>query len=132
MAKKILNEQQIRELEKLDVVTSVSPSYITFAAEFKEQAVKQYNEGYSGWDIFHAAGFPAELLNPTFITESLKRWRRTVRLSGVRALYKNKKGRPKRSASYKAMSDKEKIAYLEAENAFLVELRARRQANGLQ
>lgn len=132
MAKKIISKQQIQELEKLAAVSKVSPSYITFAPEFKAQAVQQYDEGYSGWDIFQRAGFPEELLNSTFIAESLKRWRRTVRLRGVAALYEDKRGRPKRSASYDAMSDKEKIAYLEAENAFLVALRAKRHANDSQ
>lgn len=99
---------------------------------FKEKAVNQYNEGQSGWDIFLEAGFPAELLNPDFITDTLKRWRQTVRTGGIEALHLDKRGRPKRSHTYDAMTDKEKISYLEAENAFLTELRARRQVNGLQ
>jgi len=132
MAKKIISEQHIKELQKLEAVTRVSPSYITFAPKFKEQAVKQYNEGYSGWDIFLGAGFPEEILNSDLINESLKRWRRTVRLHGTSALQADKRGRPKHSSSYDTMTDKEKIAYLEAENAFFVELRARRQANSLQ
>ena len=132
MAKKIISEQHISELQKLDAVTKVSSSYITFAPKFKEQAVKQYNEGYSGWDIFIGAGFPEEVLNRDLIKESLKRWRRTVRLHGIEALQADKRGRPKRSRLYETMTDKEKIAYLEAENAFFVELRARRQANNLQ
>jgi len=132
MANKVISKQQIKELEKLNAVQKATSSYITFAPEFKERAVKQYNEGYSGWDIFLEAGFPKELLSSEFIRGALKRWRRTVKLHGTEALHENKKGRPRRSRAYEEMDKDEKIAYLEAENAFLVELRARRQTNGLQ
>lgn len=132
MAKKIISKEHIKILENVPAVHKVTPSYITFMPAFKEKAVNQYTEGQSGWDIFLEAGFPAELLNPGFITDTLKRWRRTVRTSGIEALYRDKRGRPKHSRTYEAMTDAEKIAYLEAENAFLAELRARRQVNGLQ
>jgi hypothetical protein len=132
MANKKLNKTLIKKLEMLPAVTKASAQYITFAPEFKELAIQQYNEGYSGWDIFLKAGFPEAALNKEFITDTLKRWRRTIMQEGVAGLYKTNKGRPKKSKHYETMTLEEKIAYLEAENAFLTELRAGRQANDLQ
>jgi len=127
MKRKQLDKATIRALEKLPAVTKVSSKYITFSPAFKEYAVQQYNEGQFGWDIFIEAGFSEDLLHREFIKSTLKRWRQTVEKRGTVGLYAPKSGRPKKAGRYEDMTDKEKIVHLEAENAFLAELRARQQ-----
>lgn len=127
MAKIRFDEQMIIKLEELDAVTKASPKYVVFAPTFKEQSLKKYQEGYSGWDIFLEAGFPEDLLNSEFIKSALNRWKRTVREKGTDELSGPKKSRPKKSKQYEDMTKDEKIEHLEAENAFFVALRARQQ-----
>lgn len=127
MAKIRFNTQVIAKLEKLDAVTKASPKYITFAPAFKEHAVRKLAEGYDGWDIFLEAGFPEEMLSSEFIKNAQKRWQKIEQTHGIERLQTPKMGRPKKTPQYEDMSPEEKVAYLEAENAFLVELRAQRQ-----
>lgn len=118
----------IAKLEKLDAVTKASPKYITFAPAFKEQTVRKLAAGYDKWDIFLEAGFPEEILSSEFINNAQIRWQKTVHTHGNERLQSPKRGRPKKTPTYEDMSPEEKVVYLEAENSFLVELRARQQA----
>lgn len=127
MSKKQLTPTVITQLEQLPAVIKASSKYITFAPAFKEYVVQKYDEGYSGWEIFQEAGFPEELLSSEFIKSTIKRWRKTVREHGIAGMHTPKKGRPKKIVRYEDMTDHEKVIYLEAKNAFLVELRAQQQ-----
>lgn len=118
----------MKQLKQLPAVINVSPKYITFAPVFKETVVRKYHEGYSGWEIFLEAGFPENVPSSDFIKGAIKRWRTTVSKHGTAGLYASK-GRSKKTKQYEEMSDCEKIVYLEAKNAFLVELRAQQQRN---
>jgi len=112
------------KLQHLPVIQKVTPSHVVFTPEFKEHALAQYQAGYTSVEIFLAAGVPEELASYEYTRKAIKRWQETVATGGSAALYTEHRGRNKRSNTYEQLSDTEKIAYLEAENAFLVALRA--------
>ena len=127
MAYHQLSHSAKEKLKDLAVVHKISPSQVVFTPEFKESALQQYEAGYTGVEIFLAAGLPEALATYEYTRKAIKRWQETVAAGGTAALYTENRGRNKQSNRYERLSDKEKIAYLEAENAFLTALRARQQ-----
>jgi transposase-like protein len=134
MSKRILNEDQIKELLANPNVSRCSNKSITYSKAFKVLAIKQYyEEGYSSKMIFEEAGHDRELIGLATSKACLVRWRRVYKTKGEDRLKietrgkHNKGGRPKT----KGITDTDKIkrmeieiAYLKAENDFLVKLRA--------
>ena len=98
-------------------------------------AVKQYNEeGLTSREIFRQAGFDLNMVGRDTPKSCLKRWNRTYKKKGLVGLQTETRGggggrRPKT----KKMTGQDRIEYLEAEvaylraeNDFLIELRAKR------
>jgi len=132
MNRRTFNQKQIAIIEGISAVSKCSERTITCAKEFKLKALKQYEEGMSPTEIFRQAGFDIQLIGEKTPRKSLGRWReiyRTKGINGIQTETRGKTGRPKKIWS----TDAEKIqyleaqvAYLKAENDFLVKLRAKK------
>ena len=132
MSKRIFTKEQIKLLSENIHIASCSERYVEYRNEFKRSAIKQYNEhSLAPGEIFKLAGFDASLIGRDTPQKCLGRWRKTFKLKGELGLSVKTKGRRKKTP--KDINDKDKIerleaevAYLKAENDFLVELRAKR------
>lgn len=133
MSKRVFNEKQIKGLLKNVNVARCSDRSISYTKEFKLLAVKQYQEGKIGREIFQEAGFNIKLIGKDLPKGCLLRWRRKYQLKEGIGLSKDERGksgncgRPKT----KGLTDTDRIkrmtieiAYLKAENDFLAKLRA--------
>jgi hypothetical protein len=130
MSKRIFNEKQIKELLKNPNVEKCSDKSISYNNDFKVLAVRKYYAGLSPNEIFRQANFDIKMIGCETPTDRLRNWRKIFKEKGVQKLSvenRGKKGgRPKTNWS----NEKEKIkyletqvAYLKAENNFLVKLR---------
>jgi len=132
MSKRIFTKEQIKLLSENAYVAGCSERYVEYRKEFKLSAIKQYYENnLTPGDIFRMAGFDIKLIGKDTPQKCLGRWRKTFEMKGEIGLSANKKGRRKKTP--KDINDKDKIerleaevAYLKAENDFLVKLRAKR------
>lgn len=117
----IFTEEEQSTLRKNPHVRSCTGKYITFTDAFKELAVRRHkDEGIPARVIFTDAGFALSLIGKDSPDSTLARWRRQA-TSGIAP---QKKGRKKRSFDPALMTDKERIAYLEAEVDYLKSLHA--------
>lgn len=135
MSKRIFNKEQKIELSKNKNVKKCSERSITYSKDFKIKAVKQYYDEYlAPNEVFEQAGFDLDMIGRKTPAWCLDRWKKVFQNKGINALNNENRGkgggRPKK---IKDKSDKDKIerleaavAYLKAENDFLVKLRAKR------
>lgn len=109
---------------------------IAYSKNFKIRAVKLYNDGLTPTEIFRKEGFDLNVIGKDKPKECLKRWNKVYRAKGEEGLIIETRGRlggrPKKPED-KTDADKIKrleaeVAYLKAENDFLVKLRAKRRA----
>lgn len=135
MSKKILTKKQREELSSNKNIVRCGGKTITYTKEFKIKAVKQYYDEYmTPNEIFRQAGFNMDLIGEDRPECCLRRWKNTFSKKGVGALEEQRgKNRIGKFKKFKDKTDKEKIerleatvAYLKAENDFLVKLRAKR------
>ena len=136
MSKRIFSKEQVDELLQNNHVVACSQKSVTFHESFKVLAVTQYQqEGLSAMQIFKRAGFNVDAIGRDTPKEALRRWIKVFNNQGAGGL-KEKRGDNgnKRRPVAKNFTDQEKIkelemkvAYLKAENSFLVRLRARRK-----
>jgi transposase len=138
MSKRRFSPEQVADLLRNPNVAKCSSKAISYNSDFKILAVKQYNEeGLPVRCIFEKAGFDLSVIGHEKPKQCLESWREKAKLKGLASLaidHRGKKpggGRPRT----KGMTDAEKItrleatvAYLKAENDFLVKLRAQRKS----
>jgi len=123
MSKRIFSGEQIRELLQNSNIVSCSDKSITYCKDFKILAVKKYQEGLPASLIFEQAGFNIDLIGRKTPKWCLGRWRKTFKDKGTEELSVETRGRSKGGGRPKTnwSNEKEKIKYLEAENAYLKE-----------
>src|ERR1035437_455561 len=121
MSIRIFSEEQIKELLQNKNVVKCSEKSITYHKDFKISAVKKYQEGLPAGYIFKQAGFNADIIGRKTPKWCLERWRETLKDKGEAGLGIEARGkgggRPKTNRS----NEKERIKYLETENAYLKE-----------
>ncbi len=135
MSKRIFTPEQIEELLENNNVLRCSSKSITYHKDFKITAVGKYdNQGMSPTQIFKEAGFNVDMVGRETPERRLGAWRKVFKRQGVDGLSKEARGGPGRRHSVKHLTDQEKIedlemkvAYLKAENSFLVKLRAKQK-----
>jgi transposase len=118
MSKKLFNSKEIQILQKHPFVKKVSEKAITYADEFKMQAVAEYEKGKCARSIFEEAGFDIEIVGIERAKGSLKRWRSAYVEKGELGLEDARKyasGRPRE----RELSLEEKLKRLEAQNRLL-------------
>jgi len=133
MSKRILNEDQITDLRRNINVDRCSERSISYNKDFKIKAVRQYNEDrLSAKEIFELAGFDIKIIGKDKPKDSLKNWTRIYKRKGMLGLQeeqRGKVGRPRKNelgGEDKIKRLEAQVAYLKAENDFLVKLRAKR------
>lgn len=132
MSKRILNEEQIKELLQNPNVERCSKKSITYQKNFKIKALKECHEGLPPIAVFKLAGFNLDMIGRETPKNCLKGWRKIFREKGLQELAVETRGRGKGGGRPKTnwSNEKEKIkyletqiAYLKAENDFLAKLR---------
>ncbi len=131
-ASKIFSEQEIKQLEANPNVQKVTDKTITYAPEFKVEAVKAYEAGQTPMDIFLRAGFDIDTIGHEKPKKSLYRWRNIYAAHGEASLLEEQRGkgsvgRPQTnnlSTEEKLKRAEARIKLLEAENDFLKKLEA--------
>lgn len=135
MSKRIFNEEQIKTLSQNPNVARCSDKSITYRADFKIEAVRQYQDkGMSVKEIFKEAGFNLNVLGKDTPRYRIRDWRKIFKTKGVRGLSVEARGKGGGRPKTKWSTDKERIeylemqvAYLKAENDFLAKMRAEKR-----
>lgn len=121
MSKRIFTKEQIETLMQNPNVSGCSEKSISYRKDFKILAVKKYQEGLPASEIFRQARLDISMIGHEVPDDCLHRWLKIFRQKGETGLKIDNRGksggRPKTNWSDK----KEKIKYLEAENAYLKE-----------
>ena len=130
MSNRVYLPEQLVILRKNPNIATCSQRSITYAKDFKIRAVKgYYQEGLSPNMIFTKAGFDLSIIGKSQPKECLRRWRRIYKTKGEKELTKEHRGRPRGRKDKLDESGPEylkaKIAYLEAENNFLRNLKTK-------
>lgn len=133
MSKRIITTEEQKILQNNPYVAKCSDKSITFTAEFKKHAIKEYKEGRGKQEIFVEAGIPVDIIgkeNPKSLFRLwLKKSDSELEKDGRGKHGKSGRKRMERKDLSK-MSEKEQIEYLKlycsyinAENDFLAESR---------
>lgn len=129
----IFTKEQIARLRQHPCVWSVSERRISYTYEFKKRALDLYAEGVKPNEIWQQAGFDISIWKKHYCSSTLKDWRRLVTRGGLESLTKptgvQADGGYRRAKSPEADRVRRlelQVRYLQAENAFLARLRARR------
>ncbi len=131
MEKMTYSTEHLQALRNNPNVEKCSSKSITYRKEFKLTAVRQYyEEGLGPTEIFLKAGFDLGMLDRKKPKSLLRDWRNIYRTKGQQELLTENRGKAGgRSLKVQESNDlaylKTKIAYLEAENAFLKRLKTK-------
>ena len=124
MSKKIFTKEEIEILRQNKYVKSVSSKGITYTDELKHYAIEQSENGVAATKIFELAEFDIKILGRTRVDNSVFRWKKAYKKSGIMGLRdtrKNFSGRPlKRKISLEEQLERKesKIKFLEMELEF--------------
>jgi len=129
----IFTSEEIARLQENPCVLSCTEKSIIYTYDFKRHALKLHAEGVSSKEIWRRAEFDISRWKKDYCKDTIKNWKSIVRKNGYQGLAQIRgtgaTGRPKT----KGITDADKIKrlelhvrYLEAENAFLAKLRAKR------
>ena len=142
MLELIINERNMRttfsneelvKLRKHPCVFSCTSKSINYTYEFKKHALEKSEKGVCAKDIWIQAGFDTSRWKEFYFRSTVRDWKRIVRRGDLSSL--NNQGGVQHddgmTKSLKAEKDKIKrlelqVRYLQAENAFLAKLRAKR------
>jgi hypothetical protein len=132
MGKRILTSEQIEILKRNSNVKNCSRWSITYSNDFKIKSVKEFEVGMTPRDIFDKAGIDLKIIGKDAPKESIKHWNRTYKQTGLLRLQTENRGLNGGENKLK-ITEKDRIkrleaevAYLKAENDFLIKLRAKR------
>jgi hypothetical protein len=130
MAKITYSAEQVQALSANPNVKKCSSKSITYSKDFKLKAVKAFYEGQSANAIFNLAGLDPAVIGKWKPRACLKLWRKTYKTLGEVGFARENRGRSggrrpkdKRSADVEYLQAK--VAYLEAENNFLRNLKTK-------
>lgn len=112
------------ELRRCPHVRSVSARMVQFAPTFKRAALEAYERGISAERFFREMGVPALLLKKDYAADTLRCWRKIAKTHGMSRFGGENRGKcgvaalakwRNKQKAYAAMSDKGKVAFLEAQ-----------------
>jgi len=127
------SSEELVELRKHSCVFSCTPKSINYTYEFKKRALEEYEKGVRPIDIWRQAGFDTNKWKDHYFRLTIRDWKRIVRRGDISSL--NNQGGVQHddgmTKSLKTEKDKIKrlelqVRYLQAENDFLIKLRAKR------
>lgn len=129
----VFTNEQIAQLEQNPCVWRVNRRMIHYTYEFKKRALDLYTQGIKPDDIWTQAGFDVDIWKKDYCRYTIKDWKRLVKKGGLESLTRpsgvQADGGYKRARSPEADRVRRlelQVKYLEAENAFLAQLRAKR------
>jgi transposase len=130
MANIVYSADQVKALGANPNVKKCSNKSITYNKDFKIKAVKAFYEGQSANAIFKLAGLDPAIIGKWKPRACLKLWKRTYKTLGEAGFARENRGRgggrrPKDKQSTDLEHLQTKIAYLEAENNFLRNLKTK-------
>ena len=135
MSKRIFNKEQIKSLLRNPNISHCSEKSISYKKDFKILAIKEWRKGLPAQEIFRQAGFNTNIIGKKTPKECLFRWRKIYNERAKAGLENDGRGKSKSGGrpKIKWKNDQDKIkyletevAYLKAENDFLVALRKKR------
>lgn len=124
------SHEEIAELEKNPCVFTATPKSVHYTHEFKKRALALHADGVPAREIWSRSGFAVDKWKSHYFKGTLRDWKKIVQKYGVEGL-KRQGGIPYDRGPNNTDKDKLKrlelqVKYLEAENAFLAKLRAKR------
>lgn len=129
----VFSIEEIARLSRNPCVWSVSERSISYTYEFKKRALDLYFQGIKPDDIWKQAGFDIRIWKKGYCRYTLKDWRRMLKRGGLESLTRQSGvqadggyRRAKSPESDRVRRLELKVQYLEAENNFLIKLRAKR------
>lgn len=130
MAKMTYSAEQVQALSTNPNVKKCSSKSITYSKDFKLKAVKAFYEGQSANAIFKLAGLDPIVIGKWKPRACLNLWRKTYKTLGEAGFAGENRGRsggrrPKDKRSGDVEYLQAKVAYLEAENNFLRNLKTK-------
>jgi transposase-like protein len=130
MANITYSAEQVKALSANPNVKKCSSKSITYSKDFKIRAVKAFYEGQSANAIFKLAGLDLAVIGKWKPRACLKAWRRIYKTHGEAGFARENRGRnggrkPKDKQSADVEYLQAKVAYLEAENNFLRNLKTK-------
>ena len=117
-----LTEEQQKELRECTHVRKVSERMVQYTAAFKQLAISERVRGKPPRLIFSEAGIPYHFV-PGYAADRINDWRRLAEKHGITHFSIETRGQVGNASllrhmderrAYKAMTDTEKITYLEA------------------
>ena len=131
MNKQTYSPEQLQALRNNPNVAKCSTKSITYSKDFKLRAVKAYySTGQSPNTIFLEAGFDLNVIGRSRPKSCLRDWKKIYKIQGETGLTIESRGKnggrkPKTKESKDIEYLQTKIAYLEAENNFLRNLKTK-------
>lgn len=127
------SNKELIELRRHPCIFSCTSKSINYTYEFKKHALEKHEEGLCAKDIWKQAGFDTSKWKKSYFRDTLRDWRKIVNRGDISSL-NNQGGVQHDNGITKVLkSEKDKIKrlelqirYLQAENAFLAKLRAKR------
>lgn len=134
----IFSQKQITQLKQNPCVFECTQKSIHYTVEFKKRALELYNQGISPNEIWKQAGFDISVWKKGYCGYALKDWRRMVKNKGVESLSHHGGISSDKGLKNKSSIDDEtvkrlmlQVKYLQAENDFLAQLRAKKAESNL-
>lgn len=127
--KRVLTEENLKELSRNKNVSRCSVKSICFTEKFKRSAIRRYEkEKITAIEIFEDAGFDLNIIGVTRPNKLMNQWRSAVKNKNKNNINTIEKEEVKTLRSSKQVKMlKATIKYLEAENCFLEQLRAKKK-----
>lgn len=130
MHRTIISNEEVAQLRQNPNVFSCTEKSVNYTYDFKKHALKLHVEGVHAREIWKRAGFDVGKWRRGYCRDTLKDWKQIVKKRGVEGLLKvggiqYDRG-PNNTEKDKLKRLELQVKYLEAENAFLAQLRAKR------
>lgn len=129
----IFSKKQIARLKQNPCVFRCTEKSIHYTYEFKKRALDLYTQGISPNEIWRRAGFDVSIWKKGYCGSTLKDWRRLVRTKGIESLAQLGGVQSDTGPKNEKLIDEDtvkrlklQVRYLQAENDFLAQLRAKK------
>jgi hypothetical protein len=127
------SNEELAQLRKHPCVFSCTAKSVNYTYAFKKQAVEEYEKGTRPKEIWKRAGFDVGKWKPDYFRLTIRDWKRIVRRGSLASLHNQGGVQHDDGMTQSLQTEKDKIKrlelqvrYLQAENAFLAQLRAKR------
>jgi hypothetical protein len=127
------SNNELSELRKHPCVFSCTEKSVNYTYEFKKHVLEECEKGVSAKDVWKRAGFDTSKWKEFYFRSTVRDWKRIVHRGNISDLNNQGGVQCDDGVTKSLRSEKDKIKrlelqvrYLQAENAFLAKLRAKR------